>query len=301
VPLPQIRRTGTRKERFAHAIHHYAGAHGPFHAINCAALQLPMAEGELFGYRKGAFTGAERTYAGQLRAADGGTLFLDEVGDLPLPLQAKLLRALDTGEIAPLGDTGRSRFDARVIAACQQPLAELIAAGRFREDLAARISGLVVTLPPLEQRVADIPSLFEVFLRKHSAATAPPVTTKLYERLCLHDWPGNVRELELLARQLLAVRGLEPRLRRSHLPASWRRSAPPDADNGSDPAATEDRNERDIEALSAALKSARGNVKLAAKMSGISRQRAYRLIGSRRLGELLSEARDGSEEDEWKR
>jgi transcriptional regulator of acetoin/glycerol metabolism len=291
LPILLIGRTGTGKERFAQALHHFAGR-GPFHAINCAALPLPMAEGELFGYRKGAFTGADRSYAGQLRAADGGTLFLDEVGDLPLPLQAKLLRALDTGEIAPLGDSGRTRFDAGVVAACQEPLTKLVAEGRFREDLAARLSGITVTLPLLRDRVGDIPSLFALFLQRHSGGTAPPATAKLFEGLCLHDWPGNVRELELLARQLLAVRGLEPVLRRSHLPPAFRGHAKA---GSSEADSADDRNERDIEALAAALKTAGGNVKLAAEISGISRQRAYRLIGSRGLGQLLAQSRNGTD------
>ncbi|HEX6275449.1 MAG TPA: sigma 54-interacting transcriptional regulator [Polyangiaceae bacterium] len=290
LPVFLVGRTGTGKERFARAIHELGRNGQPFHAINCAALVPSLAEAELFGYRKGAFTGAERNYAGHLRAAQGGTLLLDEIADLPPPVQAKLLRALDTGDIAPLGESAEARFDARIVSACQEPIAALVASGRLREDLAARLSGLVVTLPELKHRRADIPALFDRFLRRYSGATAPPVSTRLYERLCLYDWPGNVRELELLARQLLSVHGLEPLLRRSHLPEGMReRSSAPESE--ADGTMT-DRNERDIETLTLALKNARGNVKAAAKFAGISRQRAYRLIGSRRLAGVVVASRE---------
>jgi DNA-binding NtrC family response regulator len=289
LPVVLVGRTGTGKERFARALHDLGGEGRPFHAINCATLSPALADAELFGYRKGAFTGAERGYAGRLRASHGGTLFLDEVADLPPPVQAKLLRALDSGELAVIGESRESRFEARVVAACQEPLEDLVARGRVREDLAARLSGLVIVLPSLRERRADVPALFETFLRRYSGGTGMPVSTRLYEALCLHDWPGNVRELELLARQLLAVHGLEPLLRRSHLPESLRSpasgSAPP-------PPSGSDRNERDVESLTAALKGVRGNVKSAAKLAGISRQRAYRLIGSRQLDGVVSSTRD---------
>jgi transcriptional regulator with PAS, ATPase and Fis domain len=265
------------------AYHQFRGGHRSFHAINCAAIGPSAAEAELFGYRRG----AERSYAGELQTAEGGTLFLDEVAELPLVLQAKLLRALDTGELARLGASEVTRFDVALVAACQVPLPDLVAEGRFRDDLAARLGGLTLTLPSLRERRADIPALFDMLLRRHSGGTSPPVSTRLYECLCLHDWPGNVRELELLARQLLALKGLEPVLRRAHLPESFHCGA-------IDPELQEmpSRNERDVQGLVTALKQSRGNVRRAAKLAGISRQRAYRLIGSRRLGNLLAEARE---------
>jgi hypothetical protein len=131
LPVLLVGPTGTGKERVARALHHVAGSGGVFHAINCATLQPALADAELFGYRRGAFTGAERNFSGQLRAAHGGTLFLDEVADLPLATQAKLLRALDSGEIVPLGETVPARFVARVVAACQQPLEDLVDRGQF--------------------------------------------------------------------------------------------------------------------------------------------------------------------------
>jgi transcriptional regulator with PAS, ATPase and Fis domain len=283
LPVVLVGKTGAGKERMASAYHHFAGTGRPFHAINCAAIPPSIAEAELFGYRKGAFTGAERSYAGQLAAAHGGTLFLDEVAELPMALQAKLLRTLDSGEIPRLGEMTTSRFDAAVVAACHAPLSELVAAGRFREDLAARLAGLTLTLPSLRERRTDVPALFDMFLRRHSAGTSPPVSTRLYERLCLHDWPGNVRELELLARQLLAMNALEPVLRCSHLPDSWHQT---------ETEAVTDRNEKHSQDLVLALKQSAGNVKLAAKIVGISRQRAYRLIGSRGLGVVVAGTRD---------
>jgi transcriptional regulator with PAS, ATPase and Fis domain len=259
----------------------------PFHAVNCAALPVALAEAELFGYRKGAFTGAERHHGGHLRAAGQGILFLDEVAELPLPIQAKLLRALDTGELSPIGETGRAHLQARVLAACQVPLAELVRTGVLREDLAARLDGLVVTLPELSARRGDIPVLFHGFLHKHSAGTAPPVSTKLYAELCLHEWPANVRELEQLARRLLAVHGLEPVLRRSHLPAELRAPGP-----RSEAPKSTDRVDA-VERLTRALQGANGNVKKAAATAGISRQSAYRLINSSRLNGAVATAREG--------
>jgi transcriptional regulator of acetoin/glycerol metabolism len=276
--------TGTGKERFAQALHRFSGRAGRLHALNCAALPEALAEGELFGYQRGAFTNAERAHAGQLRAADGGTLFLDEIADLPLPIQAKLLRALESKEVLPLGETRPVPFDARVVVATQRPLDELSLEGSFRPDLAARLQGLVVTIPPLADRRRDVPALFHQFLREHSGGRPPPVSTRLYELLCLHDWPNNVRELELLARQLLFVHGLEPRLRRSHLPEHFQVLSPR-ADDENVPDGFASRDDYDLHCLSEALRKNGGNVTLAAKVGGISRQRAYRLMKLQRAGE----------------
>jgi transcriptional regulator of acetoin/glycerol metabolism len=292
IPVLLLGKTGTGKERFARALHHFSGAHRPFHAVNCAALPPALAEAELFGYRKGAFTGADRSFAGHLRSARDGVVFLDELGDMPETVQAKLLRALDTREITPLGEAS-VRFDAQIVSACQEPLADLVEKGRLRSDLAARLSGVVVRLPDLSERPSDIPSLFHTFLRQHSGGTAPPVSVKLYETLCLYSWPANVRELELLARQLLALHGMEPRLRRSHLPDTFRETPEPD------PSAVQaNKNSSDTASLSEALRRAGGNVKVAAAIAGISRQRAYRLIGSRRLKPLISETRGNAIDEE---
>jgi transcriptional regulator with PAS, ATPase and Fis domain len=286
VPVVLLGRTGTGKERFARALHNAGDPRRPFHALNCAALPPQLAEAELFGYRKGAFTGADRNHDGHLRAAHGGTLFLDEVAELTLALQAKLLRALEAGELAPLGDTAARRISVRVVSACQLPLATLVSEGRMREDFAARLNGVVVSLPELSERRGDVPGLFELFWRRHSGGTAPLISAHAYECLCLYNWPGNVREVELLARQLLALHGLEPQLRSLHLPMTLRNMTARTTPNAMPPL-----REHDVELLAGALERVGGNVREAAKLAGLSRQRAYRLIASHHLGPVLAASR----------
>jgi transcriptional regulator with PAS, ATPase and Fis domain len=186
--------------------------------VNCATLVPALAEAELFGYRKGAFTGADRASPGYFRAAQGGTLLLDEIADLPESVQAKLLRALEQHEISPLGESSPVPVDVRVLAATQIPLAQLVAERRFRADLCARLDGLTIRLPPLRDRKQEIPFLFQHLLRLHSGGRPPEVDPRLVEQLCLYDWPFNVRELDLLVRRLLLLHGHERELRRSHLP-----------------------------------------------------------------------------------
>jgi transcriptional regulator with PAS, ATPase and Fis domain len=291
VPVVLVGTTGSGKERFAHALHALGAPGRVFRAVNCAALPPALAEAELFGYRRGSFTGAERNHQGHLRLAEDGTLFLDEVADLPLPVQAKLLRALDNGEMMPLGEAHPARFRARVVAACQESLSDLVTAGRFREDLANRLCGVVVHIPDLRERRGDIPGLFEQFLHRHSGGTAPRVSTRLYETLCLYDWPGNVREVELLARNLLAVHGLEPTLRPMHLPSELRGNRAAGRPTARHPGDA-------LDDLTAALKTAGGNVKRAADLAGISRQRAHRLIASRNLRGVVSTSRREAPEND---
>ena len=152
--------TGTGKEMVARAIHSWSGRAGPFVAVNCAALPEALAEGELFGYRRGAFTGAERQSPGFFRSASGGTLLLDEVSDLPLAIQAKLLRVLEQREVQPLGEAQPAPVDVRIIVATQEPLGEAVARQKFRPDLLARLDGICVRLPPLRERTGDMPALF---------------------------------------------------------------------------------------------------------------------------------------------
>jgi DNA-binding NtrC family response regulator len=268
--------TGTGKELFARVLHEASGRSGSFQALNCAALPAGLAEGELFGYRSGAFTGALRAHQGQLRAADAGTLLLDEIGDLPLGVQSKLLRAVELGQVTPLGETRPIEFEARIVVAGQAPLSELVAAGKFRPDLAARLNGITIRLPSLQQRRGDVPALFFELLRQHSAGCPPAVSGELYERLCTYPWPGNVRELGLLVRRLLAVHGLEPRLAVQHLPEAFH----PDAGAGTriPKRSHATRREHDLDRFTGALEETGGNVKRAAQVAGISRQRAYRLM-----------------------
>ena len=281
IPVLLVGATGVGKERVAAAIHQTSGRPGPLHAVNCASIPASLAEAEFFGYVKGAFTGAARANLGHVLAADKGTLFLDEVADLPPGIQPLFLRVLDQREIVPLGQTRARPFDARVVAAAHEPLIHLVERGRFRPDLAARLSGIVVELPPLAGRRLDIPRLFHWLLTLHGqGAHIPKVSPALYERLCTHAWPGNVRELELLARQLLALHGREPVLHRSHLPSGLARSL---REQKRSPAPTEaldidDSTSGQRADLIRALQQAQGNVRQAAQSLGISRYRAYRLL-----------------------
>jgi transcriptional regulator with AAA-type ATPase domain len=284
--------TGTGKEGTARAIHAWSGRRGPFVAVNCAALPSELAEAELFGYRKGAFTGADQTSLGLFRAAEGGSIFLDEILELPLAIQPKLLRVLEERKVRALGETRDNAIDVRVIAATQEPLGEAVAARRFRPDLHARLDGFTIVLPPLRKRREDIFPLFLEFLRQYAVGRPPSVEAKLVEALCLYDWPLNVRELVLLARRLLGLHGRDPMLRKAHLPerilghgasgeegpgAAKRAAASPKADKRAR-RATDDG--ADFEALTDALRRADGSVAKAAALIGISRARAYRLIAA---------------------
>jgi DNA-binding NtrC family response regulator len=280
--------TGSGKEGLAHAIHDWSGRGGPFIAVNCASLPSAMAEAELFGYRRGAFTGAERAHLGFFRAAHGGTLFLDELLELPLPLQAKLLRALESHEVQPLGESRPERVDVRVVCASQVPLAQAVEAGRIRADLKSRVSGLTAILPPLRDRREDIVGLFKHALASVSAA--PTLSSRFVQALLLYNWPLNVRELVQCARQLAAVYAGEKRLEVWHLPAELRQpsSAQKDAIAGATSSTTASSSRlatNDADALLAfqsALEASGNNVTKAALSLGISRARAYRLIDSLR-------------------
>ncbi|GMV05076.1 MAG: sigma-54-dependent Fis family transcriptional regulator [Gemmatimonadota bacterium] len=199
-PLPVLisGETGTGKELVARGIHVLSGRGGPFLAVNCAALPDHLLESELFGHERGAFTGADRAKPGLFEAAHGGTLFLDEVGELPPPLQPKLLRALEEGEIRRVGSTRPQTVDVRVVAATNRDLDEEIAAGRFREDLFWRLNGLALSIPPLRERPADVPELVEHFLQRHAAAAGRRTLSFPADAMALltaYPWPGNVREL----------------------------------------------------------------------------------------------------------
>lgn len=271
--------TGTGKEVVTRSLHGWSGRKGPLLAVNCATLPDALAEAELFGYRRGAFTGADRPSPGFFRSAEGGTLLLDEVSDLPLPLQAKLLRVLEQREVQPLGEARPVPIDVRVIVAGQQSLAEAVQRGRFRADLLARLDGLTVRLPPLRKRREDVPPLFSHFLRELSHGRAPAVEADLIERLCVHDWPFNVRELVLLVRRLLVLHEGASTLTAEHLPERMLDAAAPvEARAATAAASGKTAGEVDLPALIAALRASGGNVARASVVLGITRQRAYRLM-----------------------
>ena len=197
---------GTGKELVARSVHaESARRDGPFVAVNCAALPAELFESELFGHEKGAFTGALRRQIGRFERASGGTLFLDEIGEIPPPLQAKLLRALDSMTIERLGGEGPIRVDARVIAATNKDLRTAMAAGTFRQDLFYRLAVLPIAVPPLRERRDDIPALAGCFLeeaRREGATRAARFSQEALALLRQYDYPGNVRELRNLAERL---------------------------------------------------------------------------------------------------
>jgi transcriptional regulator with AAA-type ATPase domain len=286
LPIVLEGETGTGKEVVTRAVHAWSGRTGPLVAINCAALPQGLAEGELFGYRRGAFTGADRASPGFFRSAEGGTLLLDEVTDLPLALQAKLLRALEQKEVQPLGETRPVPFDVRIVVAAQSSLFEAVKKQLFRADLLARLSGFTLQIPALRQRREEILPLFLHFMNEHRRGDPPELEPDLIERLCLHDWPFNVRELLLLARRLAVFQGAETMLRARDLPKGLGEvvdEAKPAEEEQASPhaaprATSEPPHSLALPQLLAELRVAGGNVTRAASQLGITRQRAYRLL-----------------------
>jgi len=215
--------TGTGKELAATALH-LAGPRrqAPFVALNCSALPDHLLESELFGHVRGAFTGAIQNRVGRFEQAHRGTLFLDEIGDLPLDLQAKILRVLQEREFQRLGSSETVRVDVRVIAATNCDLVHRVEQGRFREDLFYRLNVVPIHMPALRERPQDIPLLAEHFLQKICAAEGLPLkrlTVEAVTRLCLHTWPGNVRELENAIEMAVVLSGDRPWLAPEDFPA----------------------------------------------------------------------------------
>lgn len=215
--------SGTGKELIARSIHFHSGrSDKPFLAVNCGALSESLLESELFGHKKGSFTGAVADNKGLFRSTSGGTLFLDEIGEMTPSLQVKLLRALQEHEVTPVGSTESIRFDARIIAATNKKLESEVAAGRFREDLFYRLNVVEITVPPLRERRDDIPTLAKHFVSRSSRAqniAEPAVTAAALTTLKNYDWPGNVRELEhvieravILTPEAIDVASLPPKL-----------------------------------------------------------------------------------------
>lgn len=269
--------TGTGKEILANALQqHSPRANKPFIALNCAALPEGLAETELFGHRKGAFTGAVAHQMGRLHAADQGTIFLDEVDSLPLALQAKLLRFLESGEIQPVGDTRTERLDVRVIAATNSDLHEKIASGAFRRDLYYRLNVVPLEIPPLRERGGDVLLLLDHYMdgfaREHGT---PPSRLGKTALRCLtaYRWPGNVRELRNLCERL-AILFPGRVLEKEHLPPEISGEAPVTSSSSSTftlPAAGIQWEELEKDLIRQALQRARGNRSQTARLLGITR------------------------------
>ena len=210
--------SGTGKELVARAVHALSRrAEGPFVCVNCGALPENLLESELFGHVKGAFTGAVEHKKGLFEAADGGTLFLDEIGEMPLPMQVKLLRVLQDQAFRRVGGTDEVRVDVRVIAASNRDLRALVREGGFRQDLYYRLSVIPIEVPPLRERMEDLPLLVEHFLGKVSPDRPVSVAPDFLERLAAYSWPGNVRELENVIERAVVLTPAG-RLTAEHLP-----------------------------------------------------------------------------------
>lgn len=276
--------TGTGKERFARALHEASGRSGPFRAVNCAVYSKSMAAAELFGYRRGAFTGAETASLGHVRAAKGGTLLLDELTELAPDVQAMLLRALENREVIPLGESQAVPIDVRFVAAAQLPLSAAVEAGLLRADLRARLEGGVIALPALRDCREIVVEMFLALFERH-AGTRPELGTAFAERLCLHDWPLNVRELDTVARRVAATNAGATRLDREAADAAFGSSGTAERRSLAPPSAAEERapgpySADEVAALLAALARHQGNVTKAAAELGLTRQKAYRMLQS---------------------
>ena len=208
--------TGTGKEVIARALHKLSPrANKPFAVLNCAAIPESLLEAELFGHTRGAFTGAVQSRMGRIEAAHGGTLLLDEIGEMPLSMQAKMLRFLESGELQRVGDNEVTRVDVRLIAATHQPLEQNAAEGTFRLDLYHRLAVFPIEVPPLRERLEDIPALAELFLEKLADTAAPRkrLDTGALARLQQHTWRGNVRELMHVLERAVILSGRNPEIR----------------------------------------------------------------------------------------
>jgi transcriptional regulator with AAA-type ATPase domain len=214
--------TGTGKEVVARALHQLSGRSGQFVAVNCGALPETLVEAELFGYRRGAFSGANTDRPGLVRSADGGTLFLDEFAELPGASQAAFLRVLQEQEVVPVGDVKPVKVDARLCAATLRDIEKLVDSGLFRADLYARLFGLVVELPPLRRRREDLGLLIQALLQRIPGGSGARFTPAAMRALLMHDWPFNVRELEKSLTTALALAGEEV-VELEHLPPALRR------------------------------------------------------------------------------
>ena len=297
-PILLLGETGTGKEVAARAIHQAAPA-GPFVPIDCSALVGPLMESELFGHSKGAFTGAAGAKAGLVEAANGGTAFFDEIGELPLDLQAKLLRVIQEKECRPVGSLEQRKVDFRVIAATNRDLAREVERGSFRRDLYYRLNVVTLRLPPLRERKEDIPLLVQHFLRRHGSNHS--ITRECLDAMLSYDWPGNVRELENCIQRMVALNS-GPLVHTADLPSSLQNhlaaqksgkltltaaAAVVPVANGSSQSQepVQSLAEMEKQAIRQALEYTKGDRVMAAHLLGIGRTTLYRKLKEYRLND----------------
>jgi DNA-binding NtrC family response regulator len=276
-PVLILGESGTGKELVAKSIH-YSGKRKdrPFAPVDCSSLVPTLIESELFGYVKGAFTGAMQSKQGLLEAAQGGTLFLDEIGDMPVDLQAKLLRALQEHEVKPVGSTERRHINIRIIAATNRDLESAIRTGAFRQDLYFRLNVVQVKLPPLRERKSDIQLLVISFLEKFSDPHGPPrtISDDAMRRLIAYDWPGNVRELENAIERAVAM-GSGPIVHVGDLPSNLHY---PSSERIPDKDELLPMEELERRAILRTLRETGGDKLAAARMLGIGKTTLYRKL-----------------------
>jgi DNA-binding NtrC family response regulator len=276
-PVLILGESGTGKELVARSIH-FSGLRKarPFVPVDCSALVPTLIEAELFGYVKGAFTGAVHSKPGLMEVADKGTLFLDEIGDLPVDLQAKLLRALQEKEIRPVGSTERVSLAARVIAATNRDLEAAVRQGGFRQDLFFRLNVVQIKLPPLRERKSDIPILVNSFLEKYCEANGKTrtISEDAMSRLMAYDWPGNVRELENAIERAIAL-GSGPILHVGDLPTNLHHSSGERLPQNDEVLPLDELERR---AILGALREAGGDKLIAARLLGIGKTTLYRKL-----------------------
>jgi DNA-binding NtrC family response regulator len=275
--------SGTGKELVARAIHFRGSfANRPFVAVDCGSLVPTLIESELFGYEKGAFTGALKSKSGLFQSADGGTIFLDEIGELPPEMQAKLLRVLQEKEVRPVGSNQRTKVDVRVIAATNRDLESEYRKGTFRKDLYFRLNVVTVHIPALRERRSDIPMLVHWFLDRYAAGLQIQVTHAAMKCLLQYDWPGNVRELENCIERAIAL-GDRQRIDVGDLPPSIVSSPVAGVE---EIAAVSSTDLEDIEraTIRRVFEQVKGDKALAGKMLGISRATLYRKLKRYNIG-----------------
>jgi DNA-binding NtrC family response regulator len=296
VPVLILGETGTGKELCAEALAVLSGR-TPFVPVNCAAFPEGLAESELFGHERGAFTGAIRSHAGVIALANGGVLFLDELAELPNAVQAKLLRTLESGEYRPLGSRETLRSGFRILAATSGDLDRVIAAGRLRADLLHRLGAARVLMPPLRERLEDIPLLAEAFLHGYLERSTGPsrVTPEACAVLMQHDWPGNVRQLRNVVEACAAVAGQEAEIGMLHVVQFLPPVARAEGASDAVPTLAEARARAETRAILEALTRAGGNRGQAAKLLRVSEATLYRKLGKSRSQERETPARRASQ------